>query len=276
MVRRAPRTRLPVALPLVLLPLACALAVGAFVLQADPGPTSPAPVLDRSALATIDTASDPTAAAMPETAGRLGAAAGTLEPSEPVAFACGSIAVELRDARGTAIPLGAHDRLLLRCGLRGRTVVAPDESGHLVAHNVPVGCHAVTLSSWVAGPLTIATLIVHPEETETATFSYDGPSLARRVAVRVEADPACEPALPAATDVRLHGLPDAIRTAQRLADDLFVFDDVPPGLYDVEVRRGDASAQWLRNVEPGAEGGESFVGIDRPHEPRPAPPNSTR
>lgn len=270
------RTRLRAALPLVLLPLACAFAMRSLVRQPDPGPPCLSAVLDRPALAMNAAPSELMSSTAPETAARLGDANALLAPPEPPAFACGSIEVELRDALGAPIPLGAHDRLLLGCGLHGRTFVAPDESGHLVAHNVPVGCHAVTLSSWVAGPLTIATLVVHTDKTETAAFRYDGPPLARRVAVRVQADPARQPALPAAADVRLHGLPDVIPTARLIANDLFVFDDVPPGLYDIEVRRGAGDAQWLRHVSPGAEGGESFVGLARAHELTAPVVNSTR
>jgi len=171
-------------------------------------------------------------------------------PSTP---GCGALDVALTSGRGDVVPLGLADRLHLTAidppqGGAREWQVSPDRDGHIRVADLPPGRYEATLSTDIDGDFTCAELAVRADGPTPLRFCYYGPPLAQRIAVRF-VGPSERPHL---ADVLLHAGNGRILHGHGRGADLIVFDGLPRGKYDLEVRRLRATQPcWQSDLRPG-------------------------
>jgi hypothetical protein len=176
-------------------------------------------------------------------------------PTPPLVPGRGSLDVTLTDIWGETVALGPFDSLTLEAASAAPDdtklwFVQPDASGHIVVPGLWPGRYVGTLSTGIVGRLERTDLVVSEGDPTSIAFRYVGPVLERRIAIRVgyggRGDAGAQ-----AHGMQLHGAAGSVHLGIAQGPDLVVFDDLPPGRYDLEVRANPTQSYWLRDLQPG-------------------------
>lgn len=178
----------------------------------------------------------------------------------PVAqFGQGTLDVSLLDATGQPVALVACDELRLEPAepAAGEPLVVfayPDESGRVVVPRLRPGRYRATLSSEIAGSLTRNDLVVRDGQTSLVAFR-SAASLQERIAVRFVRTSVIDEC-PEPESLRLYGRDKRTfrvpSTSESIKLNVFHFDNLAPGVYDLAVSGRDGGTFWVRGLSPGS------------------------
>jgi hypothetical protein len=169
----------------------------------------------------------------------------------------GSLDIALMDAAGRPVVLGAIDTLVLTAlnPPRDGTVewhVPPSGEGRFVVPRLLPGRYAARVSTGILGVLEWSDVQVNEGEPTHLDVRHGGPPLEGRLAIRIPTGSLRGPAWPEAQDLWLHGPRVGVRRATAAGADVFHFDNLPAGRYDLELRVDATQSRWMRGLMPGS------------------------
>ena len=167
-----------------------------------------------------------------------------------------SLEIVLLDERGRDASLSYVDSLWLtkrdqQPGEPHGWQFAPDTHGHITTADLPPGRYAGTLHTGLAGVVQRTDLVVTADQKLRAEFRHMGPPLEQRIAVRILGLGPSRTDRARQTDVVLHGPGGSRHIPWDAGGNVFLFDGLAAGRYDLELRRDGKESRWLHGLAPG-------------------------